>query len=171
MSILNKGLVRRTRQHHAIEHATISILMRRNPGLQWVGGRSDPRGFYIYGSVDTEALRKAAAEALSRLQAGEARLAIHPNCGTNLVATGTLAGLAVFTTTAIGRQRRASLLDQLPAAVLAATGALLLGRPVGAWLQERVTTLADVRDLHLGPISLRSIGRWTQHFVTIEKQR
>lgn len=168
MNLLNHGLARRVRQHHALEHATITVLMRRNPGLRLVGGRSNHRGFYVYGLVDTAALEQAVREALARLQAGEARLAIHPNCGTNLVTTGTLAGLATFATAAVGRRQRASLLDQIPAAIMAATAALLVGRPLGMALQRRITTLADVGNLSLGAIRRQSLGRWVQHFVTLE---
>lgn len=161
--------VRRVRQHHAIEHATITVLMRRNAHLQLVGGRSDHRGFYIFGSVDSDALLEAAQEALARLQRGESGLAIHPNCGTNLVTTGTLAGVAGLLTTTIGRRQQASLLDQLPFAILAAILALLVGRPLGFRLQRHVTTLADVRNLRLGHVSRRQFGRWVQHFVHVEE--
>ncbi len=163
--------VRRVRQHHAIEHATITVLMRRNAHLQLVGGRSDHRGFYIFGPVDSEALMEAAQEALARLQRGESGLAIHPNCGTNLVTTGTLAGVAGLLTTTISRRRQASLWDQLPFAILAATLALLVGRPLGFRLQRHVTTLADVRNLRLGQVSRRQLGRWVQHFVRVEELR
>ena len=168
MDILNAGFLRRVRQHHAVEHATITILMARNPGLQLVGGRSDHRGFYIYGPVQTSVLSTAVEEALRRLKNGEARLAIHPNCGTNLVTTGTLAGVAALTAAAIGRYRRASLLDQIPAAILAATGAVVASRPIGMRLQRQVTTLADVTDLHLGEITRRDLGRFVLHFVPLE---
>jgi hypothetical protein len=168
MGILDLGLIRRVRQHHAIEHATVTILMLQDRTVQLVGGRSNHRGFYIYGLVETDALRTAVVEALRRLQGGEAELAIHPNCGTNLVTAGTLAGLATFTTTAIARRQKTSILDQIPAAIVAATAGLLLGRPLGLRLQKRVTTLADVRDLRLGAIERRQAGRWVQHFVTIE---
>lgn len=162
------SFIRRVRQNHAVEHATVTILMARDRTLSLVGGRSDHRGFYIYGAVDTASLEAAAREALLRLQQGEAGLAIHPNCGTNLVSSGTLAGLAAFSATALGRRQRASVLEQVPAAILAATAGLLLGRPVGMRLQRRVTTLADVKDLRLGSITRRQIGRWVQHFVTLE---
>lgn len=163
--------VRRVRQHHAIEHATITVLMRRNAHLQLVGGRSDHRGFYIFGPVDSDALLEAAQEALTRLQRGEAALAIHPNCGTNLVTTGTLAGLAGLLTATVGRRQQVSLLDQLPFAILAAILALLVGRPLGFRLQRHVTTLADVRNLQLGVVSRRQFGRWVQHFVRVEELR
>lgn len=168
MRILNRGIIRRIRQHHAVEHATVTILMHRNPHLQLVGGRSTHRGFYIYGNVETQSLEGAAQEALARLQDGEAELAIHPNCGTNLVTSGTLAGLAAFTTSAIGRRQRASFIDQIPVTIIAATAALILGRPIGTMLQRRVTTLSDVSDLRLSAVRRRQLGRWIQHFVVLD---
>ena len=168
-SLLNAGIIRRIRQNHAVEHATITVLMARARDVSLLGGRSNHRGFHVYGQVETAALEAAVAEALARLQGGEAGLAIHPNCGTNLVASGTLAGLAVMTTTAIARRQRASVIDRIPLGILAATAGIIAGRPVGFRLQRSVTTLADVSDLRLGPITRRQIGRFIQHFVTLEK--
>ena len=68
---------RRIRQNHALEHATITILSRVVPDLR-VSARSSSNGFMIFGDVDLGQLRRALDEALSRLQAGEAELAIHP---------------------------------------------------------------------------------------------
>ena len=167
-SLLNTGFIRRIRQNHAVEHATITVLMARERNVSLLGGRSNHLGFNIYGRVETAALEAAATEALTRLQGGEAGLAIHPNCGTNLVATGTLTGLAVMTTTAIARRQRASVLDRIVLGILAATAAIIAGKPLGFRLQRSVTTLADVGDLRLGPITRRQIGRFTLHFVTLE---
>src|SRR5437773_11993241 len=74
---------RRIRQNHALEHATITILSQKVSDLS-VSARSSSDGFIVFGDVDLGELRHASEEALSRLQAGEAELAIHPNCGTNL---------------------------------------------------------------------------------------
>src|SRR5713226_5140440 len=82
---------RRIRQKHALEHATITILSGYVPDLR-VSARSSSRGFNIFGDVDLGQLRRSLDEALQRLQAGEAQLAIHPNCGTNLVV-----GVSLFT--------------------------------------------------------------------------
>src|SRR5437868_950864 len=90
---------RRIRQNHALEHATITILSRMVPNLS-VSARSSSDGFIVFGDVDLGLLRRAIDEALARLQAGEAELAIHPNCGTNLavgvslITLGTLLGMA-----------------------------------------------------------------------------
>jgi hypothetical protein len=167
MNILDLGPVRRVRQNHAVEHATITLLMARNRALHLIGGRSNHRGYYIFGAVETEALHAAASEALIRLQHGEAELAIHPNCGTNLVTTGFMAGLATFTATAISRRRQDGLLDRVAVAVLAATVAVVASRPVGLRLQRDVTTLADLDDVRLESITRQQLGRLVVHFVAL----
>lgn len=167
MSILDLGPIRRVRQNHAVEHATITLLMAHNRALPLVGGRSDHRGFYIFGAVDTNKLAAAVTEALIRMQRGEAELAIHPNCGTNLVTTGAMAGLATFAASAIGRSRQASLVDRIAMAIMAATAAVVASRPVGIRLQRDVTTLADVADLQVESITRRQLGRMVVHFVAL----
>src|SRR5438128_388351 len=88
----------RVRQNHALEHATVTILSRMVPDLS-ISARSFTNGFIVFGDVDLNLLRQATDEGLRRLQAGEAELAIHPNCGTNivvgisLVTLGTLLGM------------------------------------------------------------------------------
>lgn len=167
MNVLDLPLIRRTRQNHAVEHATITLLMARNRALPLVGGRSNHRGYFVFGPVETDKLAAAAAEALARLQRGEAELAIHPNCGTNLVTTGAMAGLATFVATAIVRRRQAGLLDRIAAAILAATVAVVASRPVGLRLQKDVTTLADVADLRIAAVTRSQLGRMVVHFVAL----
>lgn len=145
-------VVRRTRQHHAIEHATIHLLSGRWPERRF-SGYSDPLGFTLYGEATEEEVRRAVGDALLRLQAGERQLAIHPNCGTNLLTAGIAAVIAgrVGSTVVNGRLERftASL-----ALVLIALGA---SRPLGLRFQE-YTTLAEVDDRWLAAIRPLSIG-------------
>ncbi|MFZ2489704.1 MAG: DUF6391 domain-containing protein [Anaerolineae bacterium] len=165
MNLLDLPPLRRVRQNHAVEHATITLLMAREYAPAMVAGRSDHRGFYVFGPVDTDLLAAAVNDALRRLQRGEAELAIHPNCGTNLVTTGAMAGLAAFAATTIGRLRHSSLLDRVLSAVLAATVAVIASRPVGLRLQRDVTTLADVGNLRIAAITRRQIGSGVIHWV------
>jgi fructose-1,6-bisphosphatase/sedoheptulose 1,7-bisphosphatase-like protein len=151
------------RQHHAIEHATVTLLGRRMPGRQVVA-RSDLQGFMVYGSVETDILQATALEALARLQAGEADLAVHPNCGTNLVAAGMLSGLAAL---AAGSGRNRSLWDRAPSAILGATLALIVAVPLGRWAQANLTTTDQVEGLRI--ISVIKIADFpvTRHRVVI----
>src|SRR3990170_6659874 len=100
-----KGLLERVRRNHALEHATISILLSRHGPAVRVLGRAAPDGFYIYGDIPTETLTELAHEGLARLQRGESHLAVSPLCGTNLAVAGILAGLASLL--AIGGRTRA----------------------------------------------------------------
>ena len=155
-------LVRRTRQHHAIEHATIHALTARLPGQRF-SGLSDPAGFTIFGDVDELTLRRAVGDALLRLQAGEARLAIHPNCGTNLATTGLFVTLAAL----IGTAGRRALFDKFALTLLLTLPAILASRPAGMQLQN-YTTLAEVGDRWLAEIQPAQVGNVTVHRVVFD---
>ncbi|MBI3957631.1 MAG: hypothetical protein HY328_02390 [Chloroflexi bacterium] len=155
------SLLRRTRQHHALEHATIHLLAAAHPYVS-LAGLSDPLGFTLYGNVATEAVWRAAREALLRLQAGEAALALHPNCGTNLATSVVLATAAALVGSA-GRQRR--LLDRIASTGLLMMAAIFLAGPVGMRLQQ-YTTLADVGDRWLVNVQQLSSGRGQTHRIT-----
>jgi hypothetical protein len=146
---------RRVRQNHALEHATITILSSYVPNLR-VSARSTSHGFTILGNVDLGQLRRALDEALRRLQAGEAELAIHPNCGTNLVVGISLltAGTLLGMTSSRTRTRMAS-------AALSSLAGLAAARPLGQLVQKYVTTLPDLRGVHVTDIYRRKILGFT----------
>ncbi|HLF78486.1 MAG TPA: DUF6391 domain-containing protein, partial [Dehalococcoidia bacterium] len=53
------------RRNHALEHATVSLLLSRlGPNLRLVG-RASGDGFFIYGSVPSEVLSQCAQEGLA----------------------------------------------------------------------------------------------------------
>jgi hypothetical protein len=156
-------IVNTTRQNHALEHATMHVLSQRNPYLRLVG-RSTPSGFFIYGPLDTQEVANAATEALLRLQQGEAHLAIHPRCGTNLVVTSVLAGTAAFGAT-LGRPR--SRLDRLPLALMAATLAAIVAQPLALKIQEQITTSAEVEGLYIAEVTRQEKGRLVVHKIAI----
>lgn len=128
----------RLRRNHALEHATLHLLNRTHPQALLIG-RSDRKGFYLFGDVPIEAVGQAVFGAAQRLRAGESRLAIHPNCGTNLIAAAMLTTLA--TALALGGARGArQRFERLPLAVLASLAALLVARPAGQLAQRHLTT-------------------------------
>ena len=59
-----KELVNSIRRNHALEHATIAVMLDRQ-GPMRVIGRASPDGFYVYGNVTTERLAEYATEALA----------------------------------------------------------------------------------------------------------
>lgn len=141
----------RVRRNHALEHAAISIITERHPTV-FLSGRSNRRGFYIFGQVETDELRSAVLEARQRLLAGEAELAIHPRCGTNLAVAGILTGTAAaLAAQAKPRQNRFSY------AVLASLGALIVSPRLGSLTQRHVSTLAELGDLEVDTVERRRI--------------
>lgn len=151
-----------TRRNHALEHATIAVLVERLGRSLRLLGRATPYGFYIHGEVPTEALRAAVDEGLVRLKAGEVELAVSPLCGTNLVVAGTMAALATFVT--MGRQRKAA---RLPQAIVAAMGAVILAQPLGRFVQRHVTTSPNLGDARVAAVSRSGEGRRTVHRVEV----
>jgi hypothetical protein len=161
MNVLDLPLIARVRRNHALEHATIHVLTEKHRPLKVVG-RSTFSGYYLYGNLATGTVTEAAHEALARLRAGEHHLAVHPNCGTNIVTAGSLAGLATFAVLSNSKKRR---IESLPSALLAATTALLLAQPLGAKLQANVTTMADPGDLKITEIRCEERGNVMVHFI------
>jgi uncharacterized protein DUF6391 len=142
--VLNFPYVRRTRRNHGLEHATIHVLSDQHYRLS---GRSDGSGFVLLGEVPTQAVETAAREALHRMQNGEHHLAVHPNCGTNLLTTGFLASMVGLIGMA-GSSRRDTF-NRLPMVMLAMMIAILYSQPVGMSLQRYFTTEGNPGDLEI----------------------
>jgi hypothetical protein len=169
--LLGLDLVSRVRRNHALEHATMHALSERHRNLRLVG-RSSVWGFYIYGDVPTESVVGAAQEGLHHLKAGQRRMAVHPNCGSNLAVAGILAGLGAFLALGGGSadrtRSRLQRLARLPFAFVAATLGIVLAQPLGAVLQAHVTTQADVGDLRIVGVTRERRGRIVVHHVRTE---
>lgn len=162
-SFLNRPVISRTRRNHALEHATIHLLSARFPQATLVG-RSDPRGFYLFGDVPVEAVAHTAQEALRRLAGGERRLSIHPNCGTSLMTTAVLGGLGAFLSLA-GRSGSRRRIERLPTAIFVTFLGVLIAQPLGVALQRSVTTQADPMGLRITEVKTWRRGRATLHRV------
>ena len=160
------NMLARIRRNHAVEHATIHVLVEMRPRMR-LAGRTTPWGFYVYGAVDTVDLANAVAKALSRLRGGERDLAVHSACGTNFAVAGIMAGLASFV--ALRGEGR---LRKLPRALAASTLAVLLAQPAGRWAQEKLTTSVDLEGVEIRGIARRDKGRGVEiHFVRLDYDR
>lgn len=154
-------LISRIRRNHGLEHATIHVLSGKHTGFS-AQGNAAPDGFYLnlYGDgVSEEDVAEAVEEAYRRMKEGEQELAVHPNCGTNLLTTATFAALAAQFTFSIEqrRQKRSSvdfsvLANALPTAIVAVTIAMIVSRPFGHALQSHITTDGDLKDLRITSI-------------------
>ncbi|MFL5665097.1 MAG: DUF6391 domain-containing protein [Ktedonobacteraceae bacterium] len=148
-------LSRRVRKNHALEHATITILSGMVPTLS-VSARSFAGGFIIFGDVDLRLLRTAADEALRRLQAGEAELAIHPNCGTNIVVGVSLMTLGTILGMASNQTR-----TRVASAAASSVAGLMAARPLGEFVQRHFTTLPDLQGAKIKDIVRRKVFGFT----------
>src|SRR5260370_8991551 len=138
MKLADILLGRRIRQNHALEHATITLLSGMVPDLR-VSARSSSSGFIILGDVDLGLLRRALDEALRRLQAGEAELAIHPNCGTNLVV-----GLSLITAGTLLGMASSHTRTRIASTAVSSVAGLMAARPLGELVQKHFTTRPDL---------------------------
>jgi hypothetical protein len=138
-----KRWVDAVRRNHALEHATVAIFLARH-GATRLAGRASGDGFFILGDVPDEALQRSAEEALRRLQAGEAGLAVSPLCGTNIAISGLLAATAATAVLSTGPAR-----SRFGNAVTAAMLAVIAAQPLGRIVQRYVTTRADLDHVEL----------------------
>lgn len=145
-----RGFIDSVRRNHALEHATIAVLLSKH-GPTRVVGRASRDGFYIYGKVTAERLREFADEALMRLQRGEAHLAVSPLCGTNIAVAGVLAGVGSYA--ALSRKQ----FGGLPGAIVASIVAVIASQPLGRLVQKNYTTLADLGGVRI--VGVEPLGR------------
>ncbi len=139
------------RRNHALEHATIVVMMEREPGRNLSGFSTDD-GFFVQGVRSMEEVDSAARDALRRLRRGQRRLAIHRNCGTTIVAANLLA--AVFFLAALGVGIYMNWWPLYLLVVGSVALALLLRVPLSLLLQRFVTTDADLSNAEVGWVEL-----------------
>jgi len=131
------------RRNHSVEHATIHILSKQHPSIP-ISGYSDARGFWILAHIPLEDIQLAVDEAVARLKAGESRLAYHPNCGTNFVTSGIMAGLAAWVGMIGVGKKFSEKVERLPVVFTLSTLALIAAQPVAYNLQVNGSTTSDL---------------------------
>jgi len=153
-------------RHHALEHATIHMITKHYPRTR-VAGRSDNKGFYLYTDLPISVVEKAVNEGLQRLHSGQHSLAIHPNCGTNILTTGILTASAAFLVLSANSEEDSwcQKLDRLTTAILAATFAAIVAKPLGTSVQRHITTRADVSTIEGFSIKAINSGRHSLYRV------
>ncbi|MDP9456871.1 MAG: DUF6391 domain-containing protein [Actinomycetota bacterium] len=134
------------RRNHALEHATIVVMMERSPGRKF-NGFSDNDGFFVQGVRSTDEVDSAAREALRRMRAGEKGLAIHRNCGTTIVAANLLAAVFFLGAVGLGLYMDWTLYLMILGGIALS---LLLRVPLSLLLQRFVTTDADLTNADVG---------------------
>ena len=153
-------LIGSVRRNHALEHATITVMLNKLGRDVRMVGRATGNGYYLYADVPTDLLEESTHEALQRLKSGEGHLAVSPLCGTNLAVAGALAGIA--STLTLGNGRRS---ERLPNVILASMLAVLAAQPVGRLVQKHLTTSPDLSDTEIVGIKNSGRGGGTLHKV------
>jgi hypothetical protein len=133
---------KRRRRNHALEHATVNVLEQRYGQRIPMNGFAEQDGFIVQGAAAPEAVMAAAREGLRRLQAGERQLALHPRCGTNIVAGQLLSAVTFFAAMLLLGQ--VTLFNALLAVILAVAVARAFAVPLGMFLQRILTTSTDL---------------------------
>jgi len=169
--ILTSPYVLRTRRNHGLEHATIHVLNRQRYALS---GRSTDSGFVIVGNVPTDKLEEAVHEALGRMRAGQHGLAIHPNCGTNLVTTGFMATLVAAL--GFGGRRQKPVGERFPIVMVSMMLVILFSPTLGTSIQRHITTEGNPGDLEIVSISRKDVtlpfrGRSLMMHQVVTRQR
>jgi hypothetical protein len=143
------------RRNHALEHATVSLLLGRlGPDLRVVG-RASGDGFFLYGDLPENLVTECVHEGLARLQRGEAFWAVTPHCGTNIATTGILAGLSTMAVLGSGQRK-----ERAGTAIMAAMVATVVAQPVGRLIQRHLTTSPDLSSTEIVSIETRNRGRF-----------
>ncbi|HUI87684.1 MAG TPA: DUF6391 domain-containing protein [Anaerolineales bacterium] len=161
--VLDLPFILETRRNHALEHATLHVLAVKYP-TRPMAGHSNPTGFFVLGDLPMDDIRSAAMEACRRLRAGESNLAIHPGCGTNFATTMLLAGTFAWFVLRGGKSTLGKI-SRIPFAILSALLGVLISRPLGPVIQQRITTDADLGNLQIVEVRPSSHGRLTAHRV------
>ena len=141
--------IRRVRRNHALEHATVTLMLEegvRGP----LGGYSTPWGFFVVGDLSPQQLGRIVDDALNALRMGRSEMAISPHCGTNMAVTALFSG--VLTRLVLGRNKKGRW-KRLPLVLGAVVVGALLSKPVGNAIQRRFTTLSDMEGLEV--VSIR----------------
>jgi hypothetical protein len=162
----NLEFVDSIRSNHALEHATMHVLEAKGNKSVLVG-LSDAGGFWVLGNVAPGLLLDSAHEALTRLAGGEVQLALHENCGTNLLASGAIAGGMAWLGMLGSGKGFFRKVERLPLVIFLASIGLLIAQPLGPLLQEKVTTLPNGTKREVVGVQRWGFGTWTiQRIIT-----
>jgi hypothetical protein len=158
-------LVGTVRRNHALEHATITVMLRKIGHDVRMVGRASGDGYYLYADVPTSLLEESTNEALARLKKGEGHLAVTPLCGTNIAVAGALTAAATLLALGNGTNRA----EKLPNAMIASMLAVVVAQPVGRLVQKYLTTSPDLSDTEI--VGIKQGGRGGTKFHKVMTRR
>jgi hypothetical protein len=152
------------RRNHGLEHATLNLLAKIHP-KQPFAGHSDAGGFWILGEIPTGELSQIISVALEKLKSGQSNLAIHQNCGTNLLVSGFAAGLAGAVGLLGVGERPRDKFERIPVITALSVLALIISKPLGPILQKKLTTSGDPGSLKIVSIAKHTLNSFPAHRI------
>ncbi len=158
------SLISRTRRNHGLEHATLNLLAKIYP-KQSFAGHSDAGGFWILGEISTGELSQTILDALEKLKSGQSNLAIHQNCGTNLLVSGFAAGLAGAAGLLGVGERPRDKFERIPIITALSVMALVISKPLGPILQKKFTTSGNPGSLKIVSIAKHTFNGLPAHRI------
>ena len=162
-----KEILSRIRRNHGLEHATLNILAASHPGVSFAG-HSDGGGFWIIGAISTGDLGFATTRALEKLVSGHENLAIHKNCGTNLLVSGFSAGLAGAAGLIGVGDRTRDKIERIPVITALSVLALMLSKPMGPVVQKLFTTSGKPGSLKIISIRKHNLNGVPAHRISTQ---
>jgi len=92
------------------------------------------------------------------MRGGQHELALHPNCGTNLLTTGTLATLAAMAGLAGAEDRPERRAERFPTVLLMVIATLIFAPALGMAFQRHFTTLGDPGEMEIAGIERQTLS-------------
>lgn len=158
------SMINSTRKNHALEHATMTILAQRYKSVRMMG-HSNPGGFVLLADLPTEIVTEAVLEAKRRLENGEPNLAVHPNCGTNLVVSSLAGSVAAFGVLGLLGSKGKNTWWHYLLALFVAVPTFKLAKPLGPKLQKYLTTDPATQDMAVQMVTSQKTGNSFVHFI------
>jgi len=129
------------KRNHALEHATINILEEKY-GIKNLNGLAVEEGFYISWTYDPMYVLETAKEGLHYLNQGHRELAIHKRCGTIALGANIVAVIFFIIFLILWGFNLFTLISPVIIGIL-------IGKPVGIFLQRYFTTDTHVENIEI----------------------
>ena len=154
------GFINKIRRNHAVEHATVAVMVE--DGLHGlVAGYATSNGFWLFSKAGNQEVMNASKNALARLCHGENNLAVSKNCGTNIALTVIMTDLAFQ----LYRRVTKSKSSDLGPRILIAAASIAISNPLGLKIQQYFTTLSDVSQVRIIKVNSYKFGKMYLHKV------
>jgi len=150
------------RKNHAIEHATVSVLLAEGKKKSAVLGFAIPTGFIISSKSNKNEILSAARSGLKLIQSGDEEVSISQFCGTNIVVAAFISGVSTLLISRILGKKSKNILNMANGFILSS----LFSKPIGRLVQKYVTTNSNVKNIKISKGRSIKLGSFYIHYVS-----